>query len=141
MDIREQLEIISSYQKGAPVFWNTKHTADNYNWKRVNEDHQFNFDYNAYCVGKPLTFEEALAQDLPERALHKAVIYLSKKDPSFQLFITDTNTDNGKVVDRYSAVRFDNLYMLWNVAVQYGSKSSIIKPLTAEQGKFNTQFF
>ena len=61
MDIKEQLDIINSYQNGTPVFWNTKYTADDYNWKRVSEGHQFNFDNNAYCVSESLTFEAALA--------------------------------------------------------------------------------
>lgn len=141
MNIEEQLDIISSYQKGIPVFWNTKYTADDYDWKRVSESHQFNFDSNAYCVGEPLTFEAALAQDPPERAFHKAVDYLSKKESRFRLQVTDTNTENGKVVDTYNAVRFNDLYKLWNIAVQYGNKSSIIKPLTAEEGEFNMKFF
>ena len=94
-----------------------------------------------YCVDEPLIFEEALAQEPPELAFHKAISYLSKKGPSFKLCITDTNTENGKVVDNYNAVRFNNLYKLWNIAVQYGNKSSIIKPLTAEQGEFDMKFF
>lgn len=139
MNIEEQLNIINSYQEGTPVFWNTKFTADEYNWKRVGEDHQFNFDSNAYCVGEPLTFEEALAQDPPERAFHKAIDYLSKKEPLFRLQVTDT--ENGRVIDKYNAVRFNDLYKLWNIAAQYGNKSSTIKPLTAEQGEFNMKFF
>ena len=134
MDIKDQLDIISSYQKEIPVFYNSKYTDDKYNWKKVTSGHQFNFDNNAYCVGEPLTFKAALAQDTPERAFHKAVRYLSKKDPSFKLCVT--NTENGKVVDNYNAVRFNNLYKLWNIAVQYGSKSANISPLTEEQGKF-----
>lgn len=141
MDIEEQLNIISSYKKGIPVFWNTKCTDDGYNWKKVNEDHQFNFNDNAYCVGEPLTFEAALVQDTPEHAFRKAVRYLSKKDFSFELHVTDTNTENGKVVDKYSAVRFNDLYKLWNIAVQYGNKSPIIKPLTREQGELDKKFF
>ena len=136
MDIKDQLDIISSYQKGIPVFYNSKYTDDKYNWKKVTSGHQFNFDSNAYCIGEPLTFEEALAQDSPELAFHKAVEYLSKKDFSFKLCITDTNTENGKVVDSYNAVRFDDLYKIWNIAMQYGSKSANISPLTKEQGKF-----
>ena len=69
-------------------------------------------------------------------AFHKAVEYLSKKGPSFKLCITDTNTENGKVVDSYNAVRFNDLYKLWNIAMQYGNKSANISPLTEEQGKF-----
>lgn len=141
MDIKEQLDIINSYQNGTPVFWNTKYTADDYNWKRVSEGHQFNFDNNAYCVGEPLTFEAALAQNTPEYAFHRAVEYLSKKDPSFKLCVTDTNTENGKVVDSYNAVRFNDLYKLWNIAVQYGNKLSIVKSLTAEEGEFDMKFF
>lgn len=104
--------------------------------EKVTSDHQFNFDSNVYCVDEPLTFEEALAQEPPELAFHKAISYLSKKDPSFKLYVTDTNTENGKVVDNYNAVRFNDLYKLWNIAVQYGSKSANISPLTEEQGKF-----
>lgn len=104
--------------------------------EKVTSDHQFNFDSNVYCVDEPLTFEEALAQEPSELAFHKAISYLSKKDPSFKLYVTDTNTENGKVVDNYNAVRFSDLYKLWNIAVQYGSKSANISPLTEEQGKF-----
>lgn len=141
MDIEEQFNIINSYKKGTPVFWNTKCTDDDYNWKKVNEGHQFNFNDNAYCVGKPLTFEAALVQDTPEHAFRKAVRYLSKKDFSFELHVTDTNLENGKVVDKYSAVRFNDLYKLWNIAVQYGNKSPIIKPLTREHGELDKKFF
>ena len=94
-----------------------------------------------YCVGDPLTFEAALVQCPPELAFHKAVEYLSKKDPSFKLCVTDTNTENGKVVDSYNAVRFNDLYKLWNIAVQYGNKLSIVKSLTAEEGEFDMKFF
>ena len=79
MDIKDQLDIINSYQKGTPVFYNSKYTDDKYNWKKVASDHQFNFDSNVYCVGEPLTFEAALVQRPPELAFHKAVEYLSKK--------------------------------------------------------------
>ena len=141
MDIKDQFDIISSYLKGIPVFYNSKYTNDEYNWKKVTSDHQFNFDSNVYCVGEPLTFEEVLAQEPPELAFHKAISYLSKKGPPFKLCVTDTNTENGKVVDSYNAVRFDDLYKLWNIAVQYGSKSANISPLTEEQGKFDIEFF
>ena len=134
MDIKDQLKIINSYQKGTPVFYNSKYTDDEYNWKKVTSDHQFNFDSNAYCVGEPLTFEAALVQDPPELAFHKAISYLSKK--GFRINVTYTNKETGQIVDEFSAVRFDNLYKIWNIAVQYGSKSADISPLTEEQGKF-----
>lgn len=50
MDIKDQLYIISSYQKGIPVFYSSKYTDDEYSWKKVTSDHQFNFDSNVYCV-------------------------------------------------------------------------------------------
>lgn len=34
MDIKGQLETINSYQKGIPVFYNSKYTDDKYNWKK-----------------------------------------------------------------------------------------------------------
>ena len=40
------------------------------------------------------------------------------------------------LVDEFSAVRFNDLYKIWNIAMQYGSKSANISPLTEEQGKF-----
>ena len=36
---------------------------------------------------------------------------------------------------------WDSVQKLWNIAIQYGSKSSIIKPLTEEQGNFDIEFF
>lgn len=136
MDIKGQLKIISSYQKGIPVFYNSKYSDDEYRWKKVTSDHQFNFDSNAYCVGEPLSFEAALVQDPPELAFHKAISYLSKKEPLFRINVTDTNKETGQIVDEFSAVRFNDLYKIWNIAVQYGSKSVNISPLTEEQGKF-----
>lgn len=36
---------------------------------------------------------------------------------------------------------WDSVQKLWNIAIQYGSKSPIIKPLTEEQGNFDIEFF
>ena len=48
MDIKDQLDIINSYQKGTPVFYNSKYTDDKYNWKKVTSDHQFNIVNTAF---------------------------------------------------------------------------------------------
>lgn len=140
MNIEEQFNIINSYKNRIPVFWNAKWAIGDYNWKRVSEDHQFNFNSNTYCVGEPLTFEAALIQDSPEGAFHRAIEYLSMKNPFFKVHVTDTNTENGKVVNRYNAVRFNDLYKIWNIAVQYGNKLTTIEPLTEDQGKFNIDY-
>ena len=70
-------------------------------------------------------------------AFHKAIKYLSKKEPLFRInVVTDTHKETGHIVDEFSAVRFNDLYKIWNIAMQYSNKSANISPLTEEQGKF-----
>ena len=57
-------------------------------------------------------------------AFHKAIRYLSKKEPLFRINVTDTNKEIGQIVDEFSVVRFNDLYKIWNIAMQYGNKSA-----------------
>lgn len=136
----QQYEIIKATHDGVPVYCCNKMSLDHFDWKLLGVNHQFDFESNTYCIGEPLTFEETLAQNPPNIAYRMTIDYLSNRDPFFRIGVKDKNIA-GKVVDKYEVTRLSSSYKLWNIAIQYGSKSPIIKPLTEEQGNFDIEFF
>ena len=132
----QQYEIIKATHDGVPVYCCNKMSIDRFDWSPIGVNHQFDFESNAYCIGEPLTFEETLAQNPPDIAYRMAIEYLSNRDPFFKIGVQDTNA-NGKVVDKYEAIRLSSAYKLWNIAAKFGHiHEDDFADVTEDQGKY-----
>lgn len=137
MDASEQFNVVNAWHEGMPVYWHEKRSTDEYHWEQVDNSHVFDFSGNVYNIGQPLSFEDALAQNDSVSALHLAVDYLEKKEPGFILGATTTDPKTGQTTAEFKIVRLNDLYKLWNIAVNYGrTRGSDIEPVTKETGEF-----
>ena len=134
MTTEEQLDIIKAFQEGTPVYYRSVHLDDEFSWKPVPAGHQFDFTSNVYHKNTPITFEESLVQRSPREAFHLSMSHLNKHNLCFMRDCTMTD-ERGRETDRIRMVNVNDLYKLWNLAMQYGhGKKDDINLITDKDG-------
>lgn len=140
MTTKEQFNIINNFLQGTPVYYRSKYSSDEFKWKLVEKEHQFDFESNVYYENTPPTFEEALAQVEPCKAFDMALHYLKVNDYDFILDCS-TKDEYGREVDKFQVIKLNNLYKLWNIASNYGHlRTEELKFLSEEEGKIDRRF-
>ena len=135
MTTKEQFNIINNFLQGTPVYYRSKYSSDEFKWKLVEKEHQFDFESNVYYENTPPTFEEALAQVEPCKAFDMALNYLKVNNYDFILDCS-TKDEYGREVDKFQVVKLNNLYKFWNIASNYGHlRTEELKFLSEEEGK------
>lgn len=135
MTTKEQLNIINSFLEGTPIYYRSKYSSDEFKWKLIEKEHQFDFESNVYHENTPPTFEEALAQVEPCKAFDMALHHLKINDCNFILDCS-TKNENNQEIDKFQVIKLNNLYKLWNIASNYGRlRTEELKFLSEEEGK------
>lgn len=103
MTTKEQLNIINSFLQWTTIYYRSKYSSDEFKWKLIEKEHQFDFESNVYHENTPPTFEEALAQVEPCKAFNMALNRLKVNDYDFILDCS-TKDENNQEIDKFQDV-------------------------------------
>lgn len=125
MTVDEQMKIISSYKQGIPVYMKERYSYSE-KWKLILGDHVFDFVNNCCSIDQPKTWIETLCEEPDANvALKKAVEHLNNSGH----FVIEITAHGG-------AILLEDIYKLWNIAVEYGRNGFATEQITEENNIF-----